>query len=100
MLLPTKNTRRVGSVLPAVVICLVALLGCVALAIDIGMMMVARTQCQTVADAAAMAGARTLNGDVANNNNYSNVGPNVVAIATASKVLSQPVQASWVSYEI
>jgi hypothetical protein len=78
----------------------VALLGFVALAIDIGMVACARTQCQAAADAAAMAGARTLNGDVSNNNNFANAGPAVVTMATADTILNNPIQASWVSYEI
>ena len=52
MLLHTVRSRRRGSVLPLVVVCLVALIGMVALAIDLGLMMVARTQCQNAADAA------------------------------------------------
>ncbi|MEZ6140132.1 MAG: pilus assembly protein TadG-related protein [Zavarzinella sp.] len=59
--------RRSGAVLPLVAICLVALMAFMALAIDIGMMAVARTQAQSAADVAALAGARTLNGLPGNN---------------------------------
>ena len=59
--------RRRGAVLPLVTVCLIALFGFVALAIDIGMMAVARTQAQSAADIAALACARTLNGNSGNN---------------------------------
>ncbi|HJZ93079.1 MAG TPA: pilus assembly protein TadG-related protein, partial [Gemmataceae bacterium] len=59
--------RRAGAVLPLVTVCLVGLIAFVALAIDIGMMAVARTQAQSAADVAALAGARTLDGSVGNN---------------------------------
>ena len=48
---------RVGMVLPLLAVSMVALLSFVALAVDVGMLAVARTQCQNAADAAAMAGA-------------------------------------------
>jgi Flp pilus assembly protein TadG len=100
MLLHSARARRRGSVLPLVVVCLVALIGMAALAIDLGMMMVARTQCQNAADAAAMVGARTLNGDVTNNNNYAAAGPAAVAAAGVNSILSQPVQPSQVAVSI
>ena len=64
---PVAGARREGAVLPLVTICLVGLLGFVALAIDVGMIAVARTQAQSAADVAALAGARTLNGQTGNN---------------------------------
>jgi hypothetical protein len=50
-----------------VTVCLVGLMAFVALAIDVGMMAVARTQAQAAADIAALAGARTLDGTPGNN---------------------------------
>src|SRR6185436_7243180 len=94
------RAKRAGSILPMVVISLVALLGFVALAIDVGMLMVSKTECQLAADDAAMAGARTLNGDVAANNNKAAAGPKVIEAATACTVLSKPVEAGKVSYEV
>jgi hypothetical protein len=64
---PSSTTQRAGAVLPLVTICLIALLGFVALAIDVGMMAVARTQAQSAADISALAGVRTLNGSPDNN---------------------------------
>src|SRR5262249_15823979 len=92
--------QRTGSILPMVAVSVVALVGFTALAIDVGMLMVARTHCQSAADCAAMAGARTLNGDVGNNNNYANAGPNIIAAAPNWSVMSQQVTPPNVSYEI
>jgi Flp pilus assembly protein TadG len=60
--------KRRGAVLPLVTLCLVGLMGLIALAIDVGMMVIARTQAQDAADAAALAGARMLDGGDVNNN--------------------------------
>src|SRR2546430_1895011 len=70
-----KRRRRNGTILPLLVISIVALFGFVALAVDIGMVALARTQCQNAADCAALTGARTLSGDPANNNNFDNCEP-------------------------
>jgi hypothetical protein len=51
-----------------VAVCLVGLVGCVALAIDIGLIAVARTELQDAADAAVLAGARMLDGQSVGNN--------------------------------
>ncbi len=56
MILKSTANRRNGSILPLVVVSLVGICGFVALAIDIGMVAVAKTQCQNAADAAATAG--------------------------------------------
>ena len=87
-------------VLPLIVVSLVALLTFVALAIDLGMLAVARTQCQDAADAAAMAGARALNGVSANNNNYAAATPAALTAATGNTVLSTAIQASQVAVDI
>ncbi len=52
--------QRKGAVIVMVAVLLVVLLGCVALAVDIGYLYVARTELQRTADAAAMAGALAL----------------------------------------
>jgi Flp pilus assembly protein TadG len=99
-MLHRSQARRRGTVLPLVVFCLVVLLGLVALAVDVGAMMVARAQCQNAADSAAMTGARTLNGNVATDNNYAAAGPAAVAAAGSNSILSQPVPASNVTVTI
>jgi Flp pilus assembly protein TadG len=62
-LISSRPVRR-GSVVPMLAVCVIALFSFVALAIDLGMMMVARTECQNAADSAALAGARTLDNRV------------------------------------
>ncbi len=54
--------NRRGITLPLVALSLISLCGFAALAIDVGRMAVARVQCQAAADSAAMAAARSLNG--------------------------------------
>src|SRR3954451_17701505 len=90
-----STTRRDGAVLPLVTVCLVGLVGFVALAIDVGMMTVARTQAQSAADIAALAGARTLNGQPGNNR----VGAEAEALdaATANSILTAPVTPAQVT---
>jgi Flp pilus assembly protein TadG len=56
-----RRARR-GVVLPLVAVCLIALIGLVALAIDIGMVAVAKTQAQNAADSATTAGVRSISG--------------------------------------
>ena len=52
---------RRGTVLPVLGICLIGIFGFVALAVDLGMLAVSRTQCQNAADVGALVGARSLN---------------------------------------
>lgn len=55
-----SRAGRAGTIVPMLAVCCVVLFTFVALAIDIGMLLVARSQCQNAADAAALAGARML----------------------------------------
>jgi len=55
-----KMKERKGAVAVIVAIVLAMLIGFVALAVDVGYVMVTRNELQDVADAAALAGARTL----------------------------------------
>lgn len=89
---PLKSTRRPGAVLPLVTVCLVGLMAFVALAIDVGMMAVARTQAQSAADIAALAGARTLNGQTGNNK--TNAEAEAVDAATSNYILSSQITAA------
>ncbi|NIA06030.1 MAG: hypothetical protein GWP14_00065 [Actinobacteria bacterium] len=56
---PQRGARK-GAVIVMVAILLVALLGCAALAVDVGYLYVARAELQRSADAAALAGAQAL----------------------------------------
>ena len=94
---------RRGSILPLLVIGLVALLGFVALAVDVGMMALANTQCQVAADSTALTGVRTLNGDTSNANNLNNsvtATTNATTAATICTILSQPIQSSQVTIQL
>jgi len=52
--------NQVGAALALIALTMVVLLGMVALAVDVGMLMAARTEAQTLADASALAGASSL----------------------------------------
>lgn len=99
----STTRRRRGAILPLVTLSLIALFAMVALAIDLGMIALARNQCQNAADASALAGTRQLNGDTtvsANLNNYSAVDPAVKNQVAANKVLGTQLTAGNVTYSI
>jgi Flp pilus assembly protein TadG len=85
----SRSNRRKGSVLPLVCVCLVGLLGCVALAVDLGEVALAHSQCQHAADATAMAAARALNGTP--DNNEPGAYQTGRQIAALQRVLNVPV---------
>src|SRR6478672_4804823 len=90
--MPRRHTTpRRGTIVPLIAITIVVLLGFVALAIDVGLMAMARTQAQNAADCAALTGARTLTGDPATNNNFANCEPNARAAASANKIIARPI---------
>jgi Flp pilus assembly protein TadG len=97
MLRRDKGMRRRGSVLPLVAVCLTALMAMIALGVDLGLLAVARTQCQNAADLAALAGTRELNGNIADNNRPA-AQTFAVTAATNNSVLSVPLVASQVAY--
>jgi Flp pilus assembly protein TadG len=92
----SSHDRR-GAVLPLFVLMLVGLVGFLALAIDIGIVAVAETQCQNAADNAALAGCRSLNG--ASNGNTSGASTTAQAAAAINPILSKAATASQVSIQ-
>ncbi|RUL88238.1 pilus assembly protein TadG-related protein [Tautonia sociabilis] len=62
MTIRSRSRRRRGTIAPVVAMFLVSLCGFVALAVDIGLLAAARSDCQNAADSAALAGARALDG--------------------------------------
>ena len=90
MRLHTPNQARKGTVLPMVAVSTVALMGMLALAIDIGVVAIARSQAQNAADSAAMAGARTIDGSATQN--VAMAAANAVTAATDNSILGNPVQ--------
>src|SRR5580704_12159723 len=62
-----RPDRSRGAILPLTAISIIGLCGFLALSIDLGMLAVARAQVQDAADAAAIAGARSLDGTTGSN---------------------------------
>ena len=78
------------------VVSLFALVGLLALSIDLGMIAMTRAQLQDVSDAAAMAGCRSLNGNTTSNanNNYCAVAPTARPWPLTNTVMGGNVTAS------
>lgn len=91
------SNRRRGTIVPTLALSLVALMGLIALAVDIGLIAVARTQAQNAADIAALSGARALNGDQSANYNLANSVSTARNSATYNKILNEPISASQVT---
>lgn len=100
MLLRRTHNRRQGAILPLLAVSLIALFGMVALAIDLGMVALARTQCQNAADIAAMAAVRVLTGDATTNNNYDAAEPAARAAAEVNRVLGTTIDPDDVTVEV
>jgi hypothetical protein len=93
----TRFAVRRGTVLPMLGVCIVGLFGFVALAVDLGMLAVSRTQCQNAADVAALVGTRTLNNKdgVA----YSNL-PNAITNLKAATTTNPHMSGSFSNSQI
>ncbi|MDY3562860.1 Tad domain-containing protein [Gemmata sp. JC673] len=92
----SRRGRR-GTILPLLGVCLIGLFAFVALAVDLGMLAVSRTQSQNGADVAALVGTRTLNNrdGVA----YNNL-PAAVTAAQASVTSNPHLSANFVSGQV
>jgi hypothetical protein len=90
------DVRR-GSVLPLLGCCLIALFTFVALAIDVGMLAVSRTQSQQAADLAALIGARTLNNKpgVTDGNRANAVADAKVALTGGTSSTGKPIPPNY-----
>jgi hypothetical protein len=88
---------RAGSILPLMLVCLAALCAFVALAVDIGRIALARTQCQNAADAAATAGARLLDGSPGGNTQQAT--DMALATTLANEILSEPIASAEVAIQ-
>ena len=95
MLYSPVKIKRPGTVVPIVAFFLVAMIGMLSLAIDIGVLILAREQCQNAADIGALAGARTLDGSP--NNNVTTALQQAQIAATANSVLNQVISPTQVS---
>jgi Flp pilus assembly protein TadG len=95
MRIHVRTRARRGVILPYLAVSMVALLGFIALAIDLGVVMVAKTQTQNAADAAAFAAARSLTGGA--NPNTTQATANGQAVAAANSVLHRSIPAANVT---
>lgn len=86
--------HRRGTILPMLALSLVAIVGFLALAIDIGMVAIAKTQTQQVADLVALTAARTLNGDPTISYNQTEATTNAQNVLSYNQILSQSIQTS------
>lgn len=75
-----------GTIVPMLALCIVGLFAFTALAIDLGMLTVARTECQNAADTAALTGCRALNDKPTTVDN-----DRPLAISSATSVLKENV---------
>jgi Flp pilus assembly protein TadG len=85
---------RRGIVLPILALVIVALVAFLALAIDLGMVAIAKTQAQQAADLAALTAMRTLNGNASISYNQSAATTNAQNVVTYNKILGQSLQSS------
>ncbi len=93
----TRRPNRSGTVLPMLGVCLIGLFAFVALAIDLGVLAVSRTQSQNAADVAALVGTRTLNNkDGVSFNNL----PAAIASARASATGNPHLSANFSNAQI
>src|SRR5205809_6990316 len=86
------RSSRPGTIIPMLVVLLIALLAMVALGVDLGVLALARSECQHAADASALATARTLNGVPGNNAPAAII--NGQAVAAQETVHALPVNPS------
>ena len=95
MRIQARTSGRRGAVLIYITISLVALLGFIALAVDLGVVMVAKSQIQNAADAAAFAGARTLTGGA--NSNITQATTNGQNVAAANVIMGKSISTTNVA---
>jgi Flp pilus assembly protein TadG len=88
-----RPVRR-GTIVPLLALTIVALVGFLALSIDLGMMAVAKAQTQQAADLAALTAARTLDGNASINYNQSAATTNAQNIVGYNVVLGNALQSS------
>jgi hypothetical protein len=93
---PLQNARRRAAVLPMVTICLIALVGCMALAVDIGLIADARAELQDHVDAAVLAATRDLDG-VSVNNNKTVAEDTAKAIVASNQMFGKTLSSAMVA---
>ncbi len=94
-----NSKKQEGFVLVVVAIVLLALVGFLALAVDVGVLYSARTSAQEVADAAALAGAGTFINDTQSPQPQT-ASDNALQVAINNSILGQPVAAGDVNVNV
>ncbi|MCY2941244.1 MAG: Tad domain-containing protein [Planctomycetota bacterium] len=94
------NKTRKAAILPMLAVSMVALVGIIALAVDIGILAQTKSQLQSVADAAALSGSRGLTGDAGSDNNKNAVNGLVLSTIQASTIMGQTLQASQLTTQV
>ncbi len=92
---PSRPRRSRGALLPLAAISIIGLCAFLALAIDLGLLSVARAQVQNAAEAAAIAGARSLNGSTGSNLATSTA--NAITQATRNTILGTNIASTEVA---
>jgi Flp pilus assembly protein TadG len=82
-----RSANRRGSILPILALVLVVQAAFLALALDLGMVAIAKTQVQQAADLAALTAGRTLDGVSTNNYNQTQATTNAQNVLTYNNVL-------------
>jgi Flp pilus assembly protein TadG len=90
----SRGFSRRGTIVVQLAFAILALMGFLALAIDLGMMAVAKAQAQNAADLAALTAARTLTGDASSTYNQKNATTNAQNILSYNVILGQSIQAA------
>ena len=91
MIYRKQTQSREGAIIPLLALSMLVIMGLLALAIDVGVLVVARNQTQNAVDSASLAGARTINGDKLSNYNFTKVPANAVLAATNNYILGDKV---------
>jgi hypothetical protein len=92
--LVNRSARRHGTIATLLALTMVIVVGFLGLAIDLGMLAIAKTQTQQAADLAALTAARTLNGNSTGNYNQSAATTNAQNILTYNNILGQSIPSS------
>jgi uncharacterized membrane protein len=85
---------RRGTVIPYLALTMVALVAFLALAIDLGMLAIAKAQAQNAADLAVLTAMRTVTGNPTGTYNSSAATTNAQNILTSNVILGQAIQTS------
>ena len=94
------NKARKAAILPLLAVSMVALIGIIALAVDIGILAQTKSQLQSAADAAAFSGSRGLTGDTSNDNNRAAVNGLTLSTIQASTIMGKTLQASQLTTQV